>query len=536
MPCRCLRLRRIPAVSTSTKVRSPRWRTVSIASRVVPGTSETITRSSPSSAFSRLDLPTFGRPRTATRIASSPTSCGPLPGSIVTTASSRSPVPWPCWAESGTGSPSPSRWNSKASASCRGSSILLASKSTGLRARRRIAASSSSPGVIPARASTTNRIRSASAIAACACSATERVMGVGSAMSTPPVSIRRKRRPFQSATTSLRSRVTPGVACTTASRDSVNRLTSVDLPTFGKPTTATVPASASATASGRLAGADQLFDLADHVLHVELGGVDLNRVLRGLHARRIALVAQAQVGCERVRTDLRPLREAAAGAHRALGIEVDLHLGLRRDHGADVAALDHDIAFVRELALALPHHRAHGRVPRDHRHEAVDIGPADRGGDVGLADRDAAALVEADGIVGRELAQLLAVRERDAALAREPRERPVHRAGVEIAEAQLLGEAPGDRALAGPRRPVDGDDHRCVTESSSSKNPGKLTATASGSPSCTPSRETRPATAPSIAIRWSPCELIAPPRRRAGTPLISSPSSVAVTRAPSARS
>ena len=49
-------------MSTRTKVRSPRWRTVSIASRVVPGCSETITRSSPSSAFSRLDLPTFGRP------------------------------------------------------------------------------------------------------------------------------------------------------------------------------------------------------------------------------------------------------------------------------------------------------------------------------------------------------------------------------------------------------------------------------------------------------------------------------------------
>ena len=47
--------------------------TVSIVSRVVPGTSETITRSSPRSAFRSDDLPTFGRPRIATRIASSPT-------------------------------------------------------------------------------------------------------------------------------------------------------------------------------------------------------------------------------------------------------------------------------------------------------------------------------------------------------------------------------------------------------------------------------------------------------------------------------
>src|SRR5204862_333937 len=53
-----------------------------------------------------------------------------------------------------------------------------------------------------------------------------------------------KRLPFHSQTSSLRSRVTPGVSCTTAARDSVSRLTSVDLPTFGKPTIATVPSSA----------------------------------------------------------------------------------------------------------------------------------------------------------------------------------------------------------------------------------------------------------------------------------------------------
>ncbi len=76
-------------------------------------------------------------------------------------------------------------------------------------------------------------------------SAIERVIGDGSAMSTPPVSIRRKRWPFQSATSSLRSRVTPGVSWTTVARDSVRRLTSVDFPTFGNPTTATVPASSS---------------------------------------------------------------------------------------------------------------------------------------------------------------------------------------------------------------------------------------------------------------------------------------------------
>src|SRR6476469_3674308 len=525
----------MPAVSTRTNVRLPRTSTVSIESRVVPGTSETITRSSPSSAFRRLDLPTFGRPRIATRIASSPISCGPEPGSIVTTASSRSPVPWPCCAESGTGSPRPSRWNSNASASWSGSSILFASSSTGLWARRRIAASSSSPGVIPARASTTNSTRSASAIAARDCSTIERVIGVWSAISTPPVSISRKRLPFQSATTSLRSRVTPGVSCTTAARDSLSRLTSVDLPTFGKPTTATVPASSSAT-SRRLTRADQLFDLRDHVLDVEVGGVDLVRVLGWPHARCVALVAQAEVGCERVGANLGPLGQAAIRAHGTIGVQVDLHRSLRGDHGADVAALDHDVAIVGELLLARAHHLAHVLVARDDRDEAVDVGLANRGGDVRVGDPDAPLLVEADRRLGRELAELVAVAERHPALAREPRQRPVHRAGVEVAKAQPLGQAPGDRALAGSRRAVDGDDHRCVTESSSSKNPGKLTATASASSTWPPLRETSPATAPSMATRWSPCEAMRPPLGRAGTPLTQKPSSRGVTRTPIARS
>ena len=49
----------------------------------------------------------------------------------------------------------------------------------------------------------------------------------------PPVSISVIWRPFQSVCSSRRSRVTPAVSCTTASRDCVSRLTSEDLPTFG---------------------------------------------------------------------------------------------------------------------------------------------------------------------------------------------------------------------------------------------------------------------------------------------------------------
>src|SRR3954465_9137874 len=67
-----------------------------MASRVVPGISDTITRSRPSSLFTRLDLPTFGRPRIATRIASSGSSgppgrpCPPRQSGV---SSSRPPGP-----------------------------------------------------------------------------------------------------------------------------------------------------------------------------------------------------------------------------------------------------------------------------------------------------------------------------------------------------------------------------------------------------------------------------------------------------------
>ncbi len=203
-------------MSTSRNCCPSRTRIVSIASRVVPGTSETITRSCPTSAFRSDDLPTFGRPRIATRIVSSPIGARPSPGSFATTSSSRSPVPSPCNAESGHGSPSPSRWNSAAWKSLRGSSILFASTKTGFLDARSVTASSSSPGVIPCRASTTKRIRSASRIAARACFAISGLKTSVARSSTPPVSIRRKWTPFHSQTSSLRSRVTPGVSWTTA--------------------------------------------------------------------------------------------------------------------------------------------------------------------------------------------------------------------------------------------------------------------------------------------------------------------------------
>ena len=122
-------LRRMPAVSVTTK-RWPPWTTSeSMASRVVPATSETTKRSVPSSALTKVDLPTLGRPTMAMRMSpvgrcSSVTSSGSSAvsskgsnsggggaGSIpraATMASSSSWVPRPCSAETGKTSPNPS--------------------------------------------------------------------------------------------------------------------------------------------------------------------------------------------------------------------------------------------------------------------------------------------------------------------------------------------------------------------------------------------------------------------------------------------
>ena len=115
---------------------------------------------------------------------------------------------------------------------------MLAARNTGLPDRRNIRAAASSPAVAPTTASTTRMIASAVRIATDACSATSCCKPFASG-SQPPVSCTRNRRPTQFASYDTRSRVTPGTSCTTASRRPRMRLTNVDLPTFGRPTTAT---------------------------------------------------------------------------------------------------------------------------------------------------------------------------------------------------------------------------------------------------------------------------------------------------------
>ena len=204
---------------------------------------------------------------------------------------------------------------------------------------------------------------------------------------------------------------------------------------------------------------DEVFDQRDHLVDLELARVDLDRVLGRAHVDGVLLVAQPQVGRERVGADPRPLGRSACCPDPRVGEKVNLYLSLRCDNGADVTSLDDDVADLAKGALPLAHHLAHLVMASDHRHELVDVGLADRGGDVAPADEHPPRLVEGDRVLDRELGELVGEIEREATAAREPGERAVHRPRVEVAEAQPLGEQPCDRALTGPCGPIDGDDH-----------------------------------------------------------------------------
>ena len=235
---------RMPAVSTKRKRPSAVSTLVSMASRVVPATSLTSTRGSPTIALKRLDLPALGRPTMATGISLSAAACGASwsgSGNSATARSSRSPVPRPCAADTQTGSPRPSSYSSGAGAAA-GSSSLLATSKQGTRWRRTSSAMEKSSPRGPARPSTRKRTTSAAAKAARTCSRMPAAYGDSSPVSKPPVSTSRKARPAQSVSTSLRSLVTPGVACTTALREPLRRFTRVDLPALGEPMTTIVGA------------------------------------------------------------------------------------------------------------------------------------------------------------------------------------------------------------------------------------------------------------------------------------------------------
>src|SRR5512143_2037811 len=285
-----------------------------------------MTRSSPRSVFTSVDLPTLGRPTTAiftgAPAAAGSSSCAAA-GTAASASSARRSTLSPCAAEIGYGSPRPSSWNSATARSGAMPSALLTATNTGRPDLRRRCAMSRSCGAMPDRPSTSSTTASASAIAARVCFAISCRMPLFATGSKPPVSTTMNRRPPALPRPYWRSRVRPGKSATSAARLFVRRLNSVDLPTFGRPTR---------TRIGSIGGATRRelppagLSAARH--RVERAGLGLphgvRAGLRGLRGRRRAVGGRtadelAVVAVEQVDVAFRVLdeQEVAGDLHAA---------------------------------------------------------------------------------------------------------------------------------------------------------------------------------------------------------------------------
>ena len=119
-------------------------------------------------------------------------------------------------------------------------SHLFTARIMGLWLRRSMCATSSSAAVRPLRTSVTMMMQSAVSMAICACSRMWARMPSVALGSMPPVSTSKNSWPFHSQLAKMRSRVMPGVSSTMARRWPHSLLNRVDLPTLGRPTTATI--------------------------------------------------------------------------------------------------------------------------------------------------------------------------------------------------------------------------------------------------------------------------------------------------------
>ena len=181
----------------------------------------------------------MGRPTTATWTGSSPpTGAGRSPSSS-TTRSSRSPLPSPCVAETGIGSPRPSFGTRRRCARPGPVGFVDDDEDRRLAAAQRlrqlrVAGSHARPAVDDEQ----DRVGLGHPDPGLALDVGRQLALVGEVDAAGVEQLEGDAVPLQG--TRLRSRVTPGSAWVTASRPPASRLTSVLLPTLGKPTTATV--------------------------------------------------------------------------------------------------------------------------------------------------------------------------------------------------------------------------------------------------------------------------------------------------------
>jgi dienelactone hydrolase len=139
-------------------------------------------------------------------------------------------------------------------------------------------------------------------------------------------------------------------------------------------------------------------------------------------------------------------------------IQVDLHICVGKHDGPDVAPF-HDEAASPLAVHALPRdeHTAHGEVTCDLRRRDVDFGGTDRLRDVMPIDDDAAILKIKRGAVGQP-GDCRAVANVDALIEDLPRERPIHRARVDVRTRERRRDRSRDGAFPGAGRSIDRND------------------------------------------------------------------------------
>src|SRR5580704_17443053 len=259
--------------------------------------------------------------------------------------------------------------------------------------------------------------------------------------------------------------------------------------------------SASTALSARSSGLDDGNGGPECGVYTQMSGVEQVRVRGRLQggggAPGIALVATQEVVQYLLLVRLfapRPqLQHAPLGAHLGAGNDEQLHVGAGGDHGADIAAIEHGAGgFHGKLALIAHQCLAHFRDRRDHRRRLGD----------GL---------QFQGIVveflrierHRRFDGARGVVERIAGIEHRFADGAVEQPGIEMMEPINLCEVSRDRALAGSRRSVDGDDHDKSAPSPriSSTKPGKLVAMNVPSSICTGLSLASPKTIAAIAMR-----------------------------------
>ncbi len=137
-------------------------------------------------------------------------------------------------------------------------------------------------------------------------------------------------------------------------------------------------------------------------------------------------------------------QKTPAGAFGHTRGDEKLHLGLGENHGADIPPIQHSALGGAEAALEIEQGSAHGGDGRDL-----------AGGHVGQG----AAQIAAREVLGRERAGLsfgyAGILGVYAAIQHAPTNGAIEQAGIEVGQAKLGSEAPGERALARGGRAIN---------------------------------------------------------------------------------